>query len=81
MEESVKFFSAYEQMDSQAYEKPSVYKFKDKIDGNYCFVLAKSENEAKVKVESVTSLPVDLIRVVPVRDLKPIIIYNNILPF
>lgn len=60
----------------------TIYKFKDTIDGNFCFVVAKNENEALEAVKLLTSIPVVLVDQKPVEQLnKPVVIFNTVLPF
>lgn len=57
------------------------YKFKDTVEGNFAFVIAPDIKTAAKKIADVTSLPYVLVDERPVEDLKPIIIWNRILPF
>ncbi len=58
-----------------------VYKFKDLIDGRYAFVLAASEKEASERLESLTSIPFEIVDSRWVEKMRPTIIRNDILPF
>lgn len=58
-----------------------IYKFKDITDGNYCFVLAASESEARAKVENLTSLEFELVEARSINEVAPIVVYNTMLPF
>jgi len=58
-----------------------VYKFKDTADGNYIFVLAKSERLAREQVATVTSIPVELVEARYVEEVGTIVIYNTVVPF
>lgn len=59
-----------------------VYKYKDTSDGNYAFILAKSEADAEKLVSNTTTLYYNLVESRDVEELDyPISILNNILPF
>lgn len=57
------------------------YKFKDTIEGNFAFIIAKDMKAAAKKLADSTSLPYVLVDERPVSELKPIIIWSRILPF
>lgn len=57
------------------------YKFQDATDGNYIFVIAKTEESARVKAATVTSLTLVLVGQKPVAEIFPVIIYNTVCPF
>lgn len=60
----------------------TIYKFRDTIDGNYCFVVAKDKDEALDAVQRLTSIPVVLVDQKPVEQLnKPVVLFNTVLPF
>lgn len=60
----------------------NMYKFQDKVDGNYCFIIANSLEKAKTKVESLTSVPFKYISSNDLQTLDmQIVVVNNILPF
>lgn len=59
-----------------------IYKFKDAVDGRYAFVIAESEQIARIELETKTSIPFELVDYKNIEDYgKPIIIKNDILPF
>jgi hypothetical protein len=59
-----------------------IYKFKDNIDGRYCFIMAKSKDAALRVVDGLTSIPVTLVDEKRPEELtKPIVIMNEVLPF
>jgi hypothetical protein len=59
-----------------------IYKFKDLVDGNYCFILAKNKDIAVGLLIQLTSIPFEFIEAKKVEDIKnPFLIINNILPF
>jgi hypothetical protein len=59
-----------------------VYKFKDDVDGNYIFILAPNLLSAEEVVKNKTSLPYNCVDIKTVVELeRPIVIFNNILPF
>jgi hypothetical protein len=59
-----------------------MYKFKDRIDGNYAFIIARNEHEAEIELNRHTSLQFDFVESKELKDLKnPIVVINNILPF
>lgn len=57
------------------------YKFKDQTDGNYIFVISKSEDSARARAATVTSLALVLVGQKPVAELGAVIIYNSVCPF
>lgn len=57
------------------------YKFQDTTDGNYIFVIAKTEDSARAKAATVTSLTLVLVGQKPVAELGAVIIYNTVCPF
>ena len=59
-----------------------VYKFKDDVDGNYIFIIAHNLPQAGKAVNQNTSIPCTFIESKMLEELdKPIVIFNNILPF
>ena len=59
-----------------------IYKFKDTVDGNYAFIMAKSIEEATNTLKERTSIPFKFIKSARPEDLdRPIVLLNNILPF
>lgn len=59
-----------------------IYKFKDSIDGNYAFIIAKTLSKAEQKLKSETSISFDFIGSRNIEDLsESIIIKNDIAPF
>lgn len=59
-----------------------IYKFKDKVDGNYAFILASNQIDAEKILETKTSIDFELVETKHISDIhKPIIIKNNIIPF
>jgi hypothetical protein len=60
----------------------NVYKFQDNVDGNYIFVLAKTQELAREVAERQTVIS---LRFIESRDVSkigsPIVLFNNILPF
>lgn len=59
-----------------------VYKFRDKTDGNFAFVVANSFEDAKAFMKTLTSLEFEFWESRPIEQIKtPFTIYNNILPF
>ena len=59
-----------------------VYKFRDKTDGHFAFVVAKSFEDAKAFMQTLTSLEFAFLESRPIEQIKtPFTIYNNILPF
>lgn len=59
-----------------------VYKFRDKTDGNFAFVVAKSFEDAKAFMQTLTSLEFEFLESRPIEQIKsPFILVNNILPF
>jgi hypothetical protein len=58
-----------------------VYKFKDTVDGNYIFVLAKSEILARERVSTVTSISVQLVEARHIEEVGTIVIYNTVVTF
>ena len=59
-----------------------IYKFKDKIEGNFAFILAASEEQAWQELYCITALPCRLIDTRNPADLKkPLVVLNHILPF
>lgn len=60
----------------------TVYKFCDKVDGNFAFVAAKSEKTAWEAIKAKTALDVELVETKPIDGIeKPIIFYNKIIAF
>lgn len=57
------------------------YKFQDKTDGNFIFIIAETESLARVKAATVTSLTLVLVGQKPVAELGAVIIYNTVCPF
>lgn len=57
------------------------YKFKDTTDGNFIFIIAKTESLARAKATTVTSLTLVLVGKKPVAELGAVIIYNNVCSF
>lgn len=59
-----------------------IYKFKDNVDGNYAFILAKNLAEAEEMLALLTSVPFNSVGNKYPEDLsRPIVLLNNILPF
>ncbi len=59
-----------------------IYKFKNKIDGNFAFILAENLDEAIKFLSTKTIIEFDLVDLKEPEELqKPICILNNILPF
>jgi len=59
-----------------------IYKFKDTIDGNYCFIIASNKTESEKVLQNLTAIPFDFIESKAIEDVNlPIIMYNKILPF
>lgn len=59
-----------------------VFKFKDKVDGNFAFILATDFKAARIHLQKNTSIPFSLCEYKEVEEIKkPIILINNILPF
>jgi hypothetical protein len=59
----------------------TVFKFRDTVDGRFCYVIAKSSSEAIKTVEQLTSIPVELVDQRPIEEITPIVLRNKILPF
>lgn len=60
----------------------NIYKFRDEIDGNHAFIIAKTKVDAITTLEKNTSIPFKLIESKKPEELKrPIILMNTILPF
>lgn len=59
----------------------TVYKFQDDVDGNFAFVIANTQDEAKAALEEKTSIPVIFISYQPLENHLPIVWINRILPF
>lgn len=59
-----------------------VFKFKDKVDGNFAFVMGISRAQARRYLHKKTGLDFEFIDCKKVEELKvPLIIRNDILPF
>ena len=60
----------------------NIYKFKDEIDGNYSFIVAKNQGEAVTTLQKTTSIPFKFVASKKPEELnRPIILINTILPF
>jgi len=61
----------------------NIYKFKDEIDGNYSFIVAKNQGEAVTTLQKkTTSIPFKFIESKKPEELnRPIILINTMLPF
>ena len=60
----------------------TIWKFKDNVDGNYAFILAKTKDEAAGILMNLTSIPFEYVdKLEPDHIKKPFIILNKILPF
>ena len=59
-----------------------IYKFRDKADGNFSFILAKDQADASKILQELTSIPFTFIESKSVEELdRPIVLYNTMLPF
>ncbi|TXD52706.1 MULTISPECIES: hypothetical protein [unclassified Polaribacter] len=59
-----------------------IYKFKDEIDGNFAFIIAKNEDEAAATLTITSSIPFKFIESKNIEEHnRPVILLNNILPF
>jgi len=59
-----------------------IYKFKDKVDGKYAFIVAKNKDQAASVLDGLTSIPFVLVESKSIDELeKPIVLMNAILPF
>jgi len=57
-----------------------IYKFKDEVDGNYAFIVAKNQDEAVTALQKTISIPFKFMASKKPEELnKPIVLINNIL--
>ena len=59
----------------------TVFKFRDTVDGKFCYVIARDSYDATKVVKSLTSIPVELVATKPIEEITPIVLRNKILPF
>ena len=59
----------------------TIFKFKDTVDGNFCYVIARDSYDATKAVKSLTSIQVELVATKPIEEVTPIVLRNKILPF
>jgi hypothetical protein len=60
----------------------NIYKFKDEVDGNYAFIVAKNQGEAVTTLQKTTSIPFKFVTSKKPEELnRPIVLVNTILPF
>lgn len=59
-----------------------IYKFRDKVDGKYCFIIASNQGQAIELLKQLTSIPFIFVESKDVDKLnRPLVLMNDILPF